>query len=83
MTSKDAIWARVRGMIADVFDDYDVVLGPTSTAADVEGWDSVSHIEFMVALEQELGIRFNTGEMAALKDMGQLVDRIALRLGDG
>ena len=83
MTSEEATWSRVRGVIADVFGDEDVVLEASSTAADVDGWDSVSNIEFMIALEREFGIRFNTGEMATLRNMGQLVERIAFRLGDG
>ena len=46
----------------------------------MEGWDSVSSIALMVALEREFGIRFNTGEMAGLEDVGQLAERIARRM---
>jgi acyl carrier protein len=80
MTTGDAVLFRVRGVIARVFGDDDVVVGPTTTAADVEGWDSVSNIEVMVALEREFGIRFNTGEMATVANVGQLVTLIAGRL---
>ena len=74
------MWDRVRGVIASVFDDDDLVLEPSTTAADVDGWDSVSNIEVMVALEREFEIRFNTGEMATLENMAQLVEWIASRL---
>ena len=57
----------------------EVVLEASTTAADVDGWDSVSNMEVMIALEEEFGIRFSTGEMAAVKNLGQLVERIALR----
>jgi acyl carrier protein len=67
-------------VIAAVFDDDDVVVNAATTAADVEGWDSVSNIEVLVALEREFGIRFNTGEMATLANVGQLVALIASRL---
>ena len=80
MTTEDAILARVRGVTAKVFGDDDVAVESSTTAADVEGWDSVSNIELMVALEREFGIRFNTGEMATLANVGQLVTLIAGRL---
>jgi acyl carrier protein len=80
MTAEDAVLARVRGVIAAVFDDDGVVVDRSTTAADIEGWDSVSNIEVLVALEREFGIRFNTGEMATLANVGQLVTLIAGRL---
>jgi acyl carrier protein len=80
MTAEDAVLVRVRRVIATVFDDHDVVVDPSTTAADVDGWDSVSNIEVLVALEREFGIRFKTGEMATLANVGQLVALIASRL---
>jgi len=77
MTSVDEVWERVRSVIVDVFGDDDVVLGPETTADDVDGWDSVSNLEVMIALEREFGIRFSTGEMASIENVGQLVERIA------
>jgi acyl carrier protein len=80
MTTEEAILARVRGVIAKVFGDDDVVVQPSTTAADVEGWDSVSNIEVLVALEREFGIRFNTGEMATVANVGELVTLIKGRV---
>ena len=80
MTTEGEILTRVRAVIARVFGDDNVVIESSTTAADVDGWDSVRNIEVMVALENEFGIRFNTGEMATLANVGQLVTRIAGRL---
>ena len=80
MTTEHAILARVRRVIAEVFADDSVVVEPSTTAADVEGWDSVRNIELLVALEREFGIRFNTGEMATLANVGELVRLITGRL---
>ena len=79
MTSEE-VWTRLRKVIGEVFEDENVVLEPTSTAADVEGWDSISNIELMVTLEKEFGIRFNTGEMASLANVGLLAERIMAHL---
>jgi acyl carrier protein len=80
MTAEDSVLVRVRGVIAAVFDADDVVVDASTTAADIDGWDSVSNIEVLVALEREFGIRFNTGEMATLANVGQLVALINSRL---
>jgi acyl carrier protein len=82
MTSEDAVLGRVRRVLADVFGDDEIVVKPSTTAADVEGWDSVTNIMVLVALEREFGIRFNTGEMAGLANVGQLVALITSRLGN-
>jgi acyl carrier protein len=80
MTTVDAVLTRVRKVIARVFGDDGVVVELATTAPDVDGWDSVSNIEVLVALEREFGIRFHTGEMATLANVGQLVTLIAGRL---
>ena len=82
MISNDAVWSRVRGVLVEVFGDDDLVVEASTTAADVEGWDSVSNIVVLVALEREFRIRFNTGEMAALANVGQLVALITARSGE-
>ena len=76
---EDELWRRMLGVFRQAFDLDELVLTPATTAADVEGWDSVSNIALMVALEAEFGIRFNTGEMADLENVGQLAERIAAR----
>lgn len=81
MTSEDEIWVRLRRVVVETFDD-DVVLTPSTVASDVDGWDSVSNIGLMIAFEKEFGIRFNTGEMASLANVGQLVERIRRRLDE-
>ena len=73
------VWDRLVRIMRDVFDDDELTVQPGTTAADVEGWDSLSHIELMVALEAAFGIRFNTGEIAGLRNVGDLADVIATR----
>jgi acyl carrier protein len=58
----------------------DLVLTPELTARDVEGWDSLTHILLVVAVEQKFGIKFNTGEIDALENVGQFIDLIERRL---
>ena len=71
---------KVSDVVGQVVGADDLKLSPASTAADVDGWDSLTHVQIMVALERAFGVRFRTGEMASLANVGELVDRIAARL---
>lgn len=63
----------------DVFDNDDIALEREHTAADVKGWDSVMNVRIMLEIESEFGVRFNAGEVAGFKSVGQLVDAIDAR----
>ena len=65
----------------DVFDDEDINVTDSTTAADVDGWDSLEHINLLVAIERGFGIRFTMGETTGLKNVGEMVDKIMAHLG--
>jgi len=46
------------------------------TAVDVAEWDSLNHINLIVAIEREFKIKFTTAEVAGLKNAGDLIDLI-------
>ena len=73
------IWKKLTTVFRDTFDDDALTLTPQTTAHDVEDWDSLRHIQLLVAVEKAFNIRFNTGEVANLANVGQMVDLIAKR----
>lgn len=77
---EQVVLARLTQIVADVVDCRDLTLAASTTAADVDGWDSLSHIQIITAIERAFGVRFRTGEVAGLEDVGTLVRRIASRL---
>lgn len=77
----EPVWPTLIAEIRDTFDDPSLVVERTTTAEDVDGWDSVSNIELMVALEARFGISFRTGEIAGMKNVGELVDAVARKSG--
>lgn len=79
--TRDAITAKVTELMEDIFDEDDLTYSDALTAADVEEWDSLSNIRFVVGIEKEFGIRFSNSEIAALENVGQMVDLIAAKLG--
>jgi len=65
-------WERMQVVFRDLFDDDTLKLRPDMTAADVEAWDSLTHINLIVDIEREFKVRFTTGEITGLKTVGDL-----------
>jgi acyl carrier protein len=64
----------------EVLDEPSVNLTPATTADDVEGWDSMSNITFVVEVERRFGIKFNTAEIEEMRNVGDMLDIIAAKL---
>jgi acyl carrier protein len=79
--TRDDIVSRIVELMEDVFDVDDLEYADTLSAADIEEWDSLSNIRFVVGLEKEFAIRFSNSEISALENVGQMVDLIASKLG--
>ncbi len=75
------IWRRLTETFVRFFGAPGLALSRATTAHDVDGWDSLANVELMVELEQAFGIRFRTGEVADLENVGQLVDLIERHVG--
>jgi acyl carrier protein len=45
----------------------------------VEGWDSLAHINLVTNIEQEFNVRFALGELAKLRNVGEMVDLILVK----
>ncbi|MCM1537163.1 MAG: acyl carrier protein [bacterium] len=77
--SREEILQRVNKVFQEVFDDEDVAVTFDSTAADVEGWDSLRHITLIEAVEDEFDMRFQMNEVTGMKNVGEMIDIIAER----
>lgn len=65
----------------DQLDNPEVTLEPETTAADVEGWDSLTHMQLVVAVEKHFKVRFLSSEIAAFRNIGDMVQTLLKRLG--
>lgn len=61
----------------EVFEDDSIELRREMTARDIDGWDSLMHVQLLVNIEREFSIRFKSSQVAGLKDVGEMVDLIA------
>jgi acyl carrier protein len=68
---------RLLAVMQDVFDRPDLAYRPELSGPDVGEWDSISNINFMMALEREFKISFALVEVQELKNVGEMVQLIA------
>jgi len=74
------ILKQVNDIFIDVLDNDDIVISQSTTANDVDEWDSLSHIQLIVAIEKHFKIRFNSSEIRTWKNVGEMCEAIQSKL---
>jgi len=69
----DGLRNHVQDVFRSVFGDETLVIQDATTADDVPGWDSLMHINLIIAMEKRFGVKFATAEIGRLKEDGQNV----------
>lgn len=70
------IFDRLNSVFRDVFDDDSITVTENTTAADIDGWDSLMHITLISAVEDEFDISFNMKDVVKMKNVGDMADII-------
>ena len=78
--NSNEIMNEVNKIFIDVLDNDDIVLNRETTSDDLEEWDSLNHIQLVVAIEKKFQMRFNSSEVQSWKDVGEMCDSIASKL---
>lgn len=65
--------AALQGVFRSVFDDDGLTITTETDASSIPDWDSLMHINLIVAIEKRFGVKFTTGEIARLKKPGENV----------
>lgn len=78
--TREEVFKELQEVFWDVFDDEDIRIGENTTADDIEDWDSLEHINLIVAVEKKFLIKFNMGEVNGMKNVGEMVDIILKRI---
>lgn len=77
--TKEEIYNALDEVFQEVFDDEEIHVNESTTADDIEDWDSLEHINLVVAVENKFGIKFNMNEVTTMKNVGEMVDIILER----
>ncbi len=73
------IYARLKEIFADVFDDDSIKVKPELSAKDVDGWDSLTHIRLILTVERAFKFKVSTSEIGKMENVGDLVALIKSR----
>ncbi|MBQ3687569.1 MAG: acyl carrier protein [Treponema sp.] len=79
--TRDDVYKKLTDLFRDIFDDDSIELQDATTAADVEGWDSLMHISLIQAVQDEFGMKFAMKDVTGMKNVGQMVDLILAAQG--
>lgn len=71
---------KLNQIFREVFDNDDININPEMTANHVDGWDSLSHVNLIVAIETKFGIRFSQKELLTFKNVGDLLNSIRSKM---
>lgn len=82
-TDDAALWSALTRIFREAFSRDDLVLTPDLTAEDVDGWDSFRHVEILIAVQMEFGIRMSSREIDALQSVGDLARLVASKRAPG
>ena len=69
-------YLRLTEVLRDVFDNDDITATPELTAAQVQDWDSMGNVRLFLAIEMAFGVRFGSGEIVGMKNVGELAQLI-------
>ncbi len=77
---KGEVSGKVRQIVVSVLKHEKFEMREDLTAADVDGWDSLTHMTIITEIEEAFGIKFKLKELNKLKNMGSLIDLIQSKL---
>ena len=77
---RDEILKRVEEIFREELGQSNLVLTDETTAEDVDGWDSLSHVQLVAVMEDAFGIEFSSREILSWDNVGDLVNSIQKKI---
>ena len=74
------VLAELNTIFQEMVDDPSVILERKTTAADVDEWDSLNHITFVISIEKHFKVKFTRSEIASWANVGDMCDAIYSRI---
>ncbi len=73
---RNEVLNQLNNIYNDILDAEGIALTDATTADQVDGWDSLTHIELVVAIEKHFKCRFSSKEIQSWNNVGEMVDSI-------
>ena len=78
--SKEEIMSKIQDVFRDVFDNEEITVSATTSANDIEEWDSLTNIQLIVSIEHEFGVKFDSEEMTSWDNVGEMAASIESKI---
>ena len=78
--ARGEVYEKLTEIFQAVFDDDTLLISDTTTAEDIEDWDSLEQINLVVAVEKKFDMKFNIEEVNMFRNVGEMVDIIIKRI---
>ena len=75
--NKKEILTKMQEVFQNILDNEDIELTFDTTADDIEEWDSLSHVQLVVEIEKEFGVKFTSKEIMSWNKVGDMIDCIS------
>lgn len=73
---RNEIFEKLNEIFKDVFDDETLTVTEETSAADIEDWDSLTHITLISEVEDAFDMKFSMKEVVGMKNVGEMADII-------
>jgi len=74
--TRQEIFEKLSEVFSDVFDE-EITVTPETTAADIEEWDSLTHITLISEVEDAFSMKFAMKDVLGMQNVGEMADIIA------
>ena len=72
----DEVMGLLHPIFRDVFDDDELIIEANTTANEIDGWDSLTHIRLVITIEKAFDLRFTAAEISDLENVGEMAELI-------
>ena len=79
---RNNIFEKLKSIICDVLDLEDAALSEDTCAEDIEGWDSLNHVQIVVAVQKEFNVKFTSSEIMKWDKVGNMIDSIEQKVNN-
>lgn len=73
---KQELIEKLHPIFREILENDEITLSEHTTAKDIDEWDSLNHIQLIVAIEKKFGIQFTSSEIQSWKTVGEMCDSI-------